>query len=262
MEIELLDYDKKSNKLVFAVHGTNASVVNAIRRIAMDEVPVLAIEEVEIRKNSSVMYDEMVAHRLGLVPLKTDLESYTLPESCKCGGVGCARCQLKLTLVSDAAGYVYSEELSSKDPKVKAVFGKMPVARLLKGQKLEIEATAVLGKGKEHAKWSPGLVYYKRYPVIRNVSEIKEPSLVESFPSVFELKGGKVVINEKGLVRSNISDSIDELTGGAVNVDDSENDFVVFVESWGQLDCREILESAVSIFEGKLADFQKELGKK
>ncbi len=262
MEISVLDYDKKANKLLVAMRDTNVAIVNAIRRIAIDEVPVMAVEDVEFRKNSSAIYDETIAHRIGLVPLKTDLEGYNLPEECKCSGAGCARCQVKLTLVAQGPCTVYSEELKSKDPKIKPAFGKMPIVSLLKGQKLEIEATAILGKGREHAKWSPGLVHYKHYPEIKNAGEIKDTSLVDRFPKVFELKGKKIGINEQEFVKSNLTDSMDELTGGAVVIEDMPNDFVMFVESWGQLECKEILESAVGIFNQKLESFQEELGKK
>ncbi len=262
MEIEVIDYDKKANRLFFVLKDSNVSIANALRRIAIDEVPVMAIEDVELRKNSSVLYDETVGHRLGLVPLKTDLESYNLPSECKCGGVGCARCQVKLTLEADEAGYVYSEGLKSKDPKIKPVFGKMPIVKLLKGQKLEIEATATLGLGKEHAKWSPGLVFYKHYPHLKIVREIKEQSLVELFPKIFESKSGKITINESEFLKSHLTDSIEEITEGAVKVEEDESSFVFVVESWGQLDCKEIMESAISIYEKKLAEFQKEMSKK
>ncbi len=262
MEIEILENDKKSNKLIFVLKDANTSIANALRRIAVDEVPVMAIEDVEIRKNSSVLYDEIIAHRLGLVPLKTDLESYNLPSGCKCEGAGCARCQAKLTLSYDDAGIVFSEELKPKDPKIKPVFGKIPIVKLLKGQKLEIEATAVLGTGKEHAKWSPGLVYYKHYPIIKMTGELKDPSLVEKFPKVFENKNGKISINEEEFIKSQLTDSIDEITGRAVEIEIKENDFVFFVESWGQLECKEIIEHAAGILGDKLDEFKEVLGKK
>ena len=262
MEVEILGYNKKANRLAFVVRDSSASMMNALRRIAIDEVPVMAIEDVEIRKNSSVLYDETIAHRLGLVPLTTDSESYNLPSECKCNGAGCARCQVKLTLSYDEPGMVYSDELKSKDPKIKPAFGKIPIVKLIKGQKLEVEVTAVLGKGKEHAKWSPGLVFYKHYPVFKITQEIKDHSLVETFPGIFEEKGGKISINESEFLKSHLTDSIEEITGGSVKVEDKENDFVVFVESWGQLGCKEILESSMEIFNDKLAAFQEGLKEK
>lgn len=161
MEVKIPDYDKKSNKLCFVLKNSDVVFANAIRRTIIDEVPTMAIEDVEFRRNNSVLYDEVIAHRLGLIPLKTDLKSYNLPSKCKCEGAGCARCQVKLILRSSTPGYVYASELKSQDPKISPVYPEMPIAKLLKGQKIELEAVAVLGKGKEHAKFSPGHAYYK-----------------------------------------------------------------------------------------------------
>ena len=160
MEIRVLSNNKEERKVSFIIKDETPAFANTLRRIMTDEVPTMAIEEVEFRKNNSIMYDEMVAHRLGLVPLTTDIKSYNLPEKCKCDGEGCARCQLKLTLkVPKGSGTVYASELKSKDSAVKPVYPKMPIVKLLKGQSLELEATAVLGKGGMHAKWSPCLAY-------------------------------------------------------------------------------------------------------
>src|SRR3989338_340192 len=167
MEIRVLDNNKEQGRLSFILKDSNPVFANTLRRLIIDEVPTMAIEDVEFSKNNSILYDEMIAHRLGLVPLKTDLKSYNLPEKCKCEGKGCSRCQLKMVLkVTKGSGTVYASEIKSKDPAVKPVYGDMPIVKLLKGQTLEIEATAVLGRGKDHSKWSPGLVYYKYKPII------------------------------------------------------------------------------------------------
>ena len=108
MNIELLKLDKKQKKLSFILKNASPAFANAIRRNAIEEVPVMAIEDVEFRNNSSVIYDEIVAHRLGLIPLTTDLKSYNLPDKCKCDGKGCAQCQLKLILKVRGQGVVYS----------------------------------------------------------------------------------------------------------------------------------------------------------
>ncbi len=259
MMLKLISKDE--NRLVFSADDVDAAFANALRRVAIQEVPVMAIEDVELRRNSSVLYDEIIAHRLGLVPLKTDLESYNLREKCKCNGVGCAQCTLKLSLKAIGPGIVPASELKSKDPKVKPVFGDTIIVKLLKGQKLELEATAILGKGKEHAKWSPGLVYYKKYPVFKTNGEIKDRTLAEKFPDIFELKGGKVTINEKNLIASHLSDSIESLTGGAVKTEDKENSYVFIVESWGQLSCQEIIEEALSQLTEKYEELKKGLTK-
>ena len=106
MNIQLLD--KQENSISFLFKGINPVIANTLRRLIINDVPVMAIEEAEISRNSSALYDETIAHRLGLIPIKTDLKSYTLPKECKCEGKGCQNCQLKLVLKVKGPCTVYS----------------------------------------------------------------------------------------------------------------------------------------------------------
>ena len=119
----------------------------------------MAIDEVVILENSSVLYDELMAHRLGLLPLKTDLERYILPEQCDCRSpLGCSKCRVLLVLDSQARDRVvtiYSGELVSEDKEVIPISDKIPIVKLATGQKVKLEAYAKLGRGKDHAKWQP-----------------------------------------------------------------------------------------------------------
>lgn len=150
-----------SDKAVFSFKDTHNSIVNSIRKIVLDEVPTFAIEDVEIIKNKSPLYDETVAHRLGLVPLKTDLKSYNFKNKCSCGGIGCALCEVKLTLKQDEAGYVYSGSIKSDDPQIVPVDLKIPITKLFSNNSIEINLKAILGVGREHAKWAPAHTYMK-----------------------------------------------------------------------------------------------------
>lgn len=131
--------ENKDNQIIFKTEITE-SLANAIRRY-FDEVPVLAIDEVEISKNDSSLYDETIAHRLGLVPLKMDKKVK----------------KVKLKLSVKKEGFVYSGELSPK----KVVYEGIPLTLLNKGQEIELVATACQGKGSEHSKFSPGLMFYR-----------------------------------------------------------------------------------------------------
>ncbi|PIY59935.1 DNA-directed RNA polymerase subunit D, partial [Candidatus Woesearchaeota archaeon CG_4_10_14_0_8_um_filter_47_5] len=131
MKISLHHRSKKYGKLSFVIEGTDVAFVNSLRRVIIDEVPTMAIETAEIRKNSSVLYDEILAHRLGLIPLKTDLKSYNLPTECPCGGERCAQCQLTLTLKAKGPKMIYAEDIQSQDPKITPVYPKMPIVQLL-----------------------------------------------------------------------------------------------------------------------------------
>ncbi len=258
MEVRLLD-KTKDGKVSFLLKGLDVFYANTIRRLMIEEVPVMAIEDVEIRDNSSALYDEILAHRLGLVPLKTDLKSYNLLEECTCKGQGCAKCTLKLTLTAKGPGMVYASDLKSKDPKVKPVFLKMPIVELFKDQKLKFEATAVLGKGIDHAKFSPGLFFYKNKPVIEILKKdaITEECIKACPKKIFVLKNKKVEIDKDKALTCDLCNACVEACKGAIKVEPSEKDIIFYVESFGQLSPREIVVKAVEILDTKIKDFDK-----
>ena len=263
MEIRVLDNNKEELKLSFMIKDSVQVFVNTLRRLMIDEVPTMAIEDVEFQKNNSILYDEMVAHRLGLVPLKTDLKSYNLPQKCKCEGKGCNRCQLKLVLkATKGSGTVYSSEIKSKDPAVKPVYGGMPIVKLLKGQTLELEATAVLGTGKQHVKWSPCHAYYKYRPIVEITGDVKNPEAVIEIDhnNIFEIKDRKLVINKDRVLDCDLSLDFSAIDKN-VKVTASNTDFVFYVESFGQLSCKEIITKAIDIFDEQLDEFVEELKK-
>src|SRR3989338_6024200 len=138
MDFKLLR--KQDNKLVFMLKDSDPAYANALRRIILSELPVLAIKRVTFVKNTSALFDEILALRLGLVPLITDLETYELPEKCSCRGAGCAKCQVIFTLKAEGPITVYASDFKCQDPKIKAVYGKIPLVQLLKDQELEFEA--------------------------------------------------------------------------------------------------------------------------
>ncbi|MEA3430036.1 MAG: DNA-directed RNA polymerase subunit D [Nanoarchaeota archaeon] len=259
MEIQYLSKDKE--KVSFLIKDSTAAFANTLRRTIVDEVPTMAIEDVEIRKNNCILYDEIVAHRLGLVVLKTDLKSYNLPSECKCGGEGCARCQCKLTLKSKSQ-IVTASELTSTDPKIVPVYSETPIAKLIKGQELELEATAVLGKGKEHAKWSPGLAFYKHPVNIKiNQSKIKNnDEIVEACPlNIFESKSGKLAINDKNVIKCHLCEACTDLCPQGIELNADRSSFIFTIESWGQLKPKDIIKKAVEVLDSKFDEFTKKV---
>ena len=121
-------------EMEFIVRGINSNVANALRRTA-NEIPVLAVDAVEISKNDSVLYDEILAHRIGLIPLKAD-KTFTLPEDCTCKRKGCTKCTAALTLKAVGPAVVKSGNLKSRT--IKPVFPDMPIVLLQKDQELEL----------------------------------------------------------------------------------------------------------------------------
>ena len=151
--------EETGNSVTLQLEGIDRSYANAVRRFCIAEVPAMAIDDVVILENSSVLYDEILAHRLGMIPIKTDLDRYNLPEDCDCGNpLGCHKCRVLFVLDAkgkDKVSTVYSGDLVSEDREVRPVSESIPVVKLAQGQSVKLEAYARLGKGKEHAKWQP-----------------------------------------------------------------------------------------------------------
>ncbi len=259
MNIKLLE--KSDDKASFVLEGCKVSFANSLRRSVIEEVPTLAVEDVEFRENSSALYDEIIAHRLGLLPIKTDLKSYTPYDVCECEGAGCAKCQLKLTLKEKGPKMVYASDIKSKDPKATPVYPKTPIVKLLKNHELECEMTAVVGRGKEHVKWSPGHVYYKHVPEIK-ISKKGEKKLecIEVCPhDIFVEKKGKLAIDKDKVMDCTLCGACEDLTKGEVKVEKQEESFVFYVESWGQLEPQEIMKTSSELLRDKLRTFVSEL---
>lgn len=131
---------------------------NALRRICLNGIPVFAIDTVDIIENSSVLADEALAHRLALIPIKTDLTRFAEPSKCECKSeTGCSNCRVMLVLDSgdtNTTRTVFSNELSSEDKDVSPISDKIPIITLTEGQRVKVEAYAKLGRGSEHAKWN------------------------------------------------------------------------------------------------------------
>ena len=158
IKIEILERAKDTIK--FSVEGVKPSFTNVLRRIMISEVPTMAIEWIDFRKNDSAMYDEILAHRLGLIPLTYEKKAYKLPEECRDASVKDTQCYAKLKLKKKGPCVVYSGDLDSDDESVKPVFDKIPIVELLEGQEVELIAYARLGYGKEHIKWQGAVVGY------------------------------------------------------------------------------------------------------
>ncbi len=255
MEIKLLE--KSEDNAKFLVQGIDFSFANLIRRSIMDEVPVMAIDEVTFHKNSSALYDEIIAHRLGLLPLSTDLKSYEVKEKCKCDGKGCARCQLNLVLQAKGPCTVYAENIKSKDPKVKPVQPNMPIIKLLKGQQLQFEATASLGYGRTHVKYSPGLVFYRQVADVKLKGDTDRDKLNKICPqNILVLAGSKLKVSDNlkcdmCLACADISKEIE--------ITPKEDEFIFEVESWGQLDPKAMVLAGLESFKDKLKEMDKQL---
>jgi DNA-directed RNA polymerase subunit D len=255
MDIKLIKQDKDHHRTTFLIKDTTPAFVNALRRSIIEAVPTMAIEDVEFKQNSSVMYDEMIALRLGLLPLKTDLGSYNIISECTCKGEGCAKCTVTFTLSAKGPCIVYASDLKSKDPAIVPVYPDMPITKLLKGQELELTATARLGFGKEHSKWTPAHAYYAQEPKVKVNNN--SPKLVECKskypPQIFD--GGK--ISDKKIIELNLVDAVEGICDEVVKVEYDDKNIIFSIETFGQLDLKTIVKKALDSLKSQADDFVK-----
>lgn len=190
--VKLLDL--KQDNLTFELSDTDISMANSLRRIMIAEVPTLAIDLVEFRTNTTCMQDEYIAHRLGLIPLRSnrDMSKWNYNHACDCED-NCSRCSVRLSLdchFNTMAGddkeqfrSVTTRHLISSDPDVQPVHfsseeeelmsqdNGIVIIKLGPGQSLQFQAIAKKGIGKEHTKWSPVCTVALKYDPIVKLDE-------------------------------------------------------------------------------------------
>jgi DNA-directed RNA polymerase subunit D len=258
MEFEILE--EKGDLLRFVMRDTIPAFANAVRRSMLADVPVMAIEDVIMVENSSVMYDEILAHRLGLVPLKTDLDAFVLPEECDCkSDLGCSKCRASFILEAEATDdttTVYSGDLKPATSVV-PVSDKIPIVKLARGQKIRLEAYARLGRGSEHAKWQPvSTAAYKYLPKITLKAEnLSNPEdVIKSCPpKVYASDASRKIFVKNELdctmCMACVQEAVasDERRGAPVKVEGDDSTFVFRIESTGALPPRRILKEAATL---------------
>jgi len=261
---------KTDTTMRLIIRDTDASFMNSLRRIMLAEVPCMAIQDVVIVENSSMLHDEILAHRLGLIPLTTDLDSYNLPEECRCKSeFGCNLCRVSLALnveAVDGTRTVYSGDLVSENSDIKPVSDEIPIVKLVSGQRIKLEAYARLGKGRVHAKWQPvSMCVYKYFPQI-SVDEKRCDACggcVKVCP-----KEVLVAVEKKIEVRNLIDcvlckDCVEACPTDppAIEITWDKNTFIYDIESTGVLPVERIVLESLSILDKKVSGFVKGLKK-
>jgi len=283
MEIQVLDQTPLKLKLL--VKDIPLHVLNSIRRTTMTDVPTMAIDYVVFTINTSVFYDEYIAHRLGLIPLtsKEALGKYKPPEECREAGekgVFSEDCYVKFEL--EAVGepgrikIIYSGDLKTSDPDVKPVYDNIPivaltgrVSKILETehefkQEIKLEAYARLGRGREHSKWSPVSIASHKYVPVINIDESKCKGsgcikCIDICPkNVFELKDDKIVVNHSRIYDCTLCRQCElQCPYEAISVGWIDGSYILTIETTGALPPKTVLLEAVNILIDKIDKLEK-----
>lgn len=257
MELEIRKLE--GNEMEFVLSDSNPAFANSLRRAATREVPIMAIDEVEFKTNDSAMYDEILAHQLALVPLRTPLKGYVLPSECGCREGRCPKCSVDLTLKREGPATATSGNLKSSDEEVTPLSSSVSLVKLDKGQRLELTAIARLGLGKEHAKWQPGIVAYKYMPVLEFDKKACNAcgECVKACPqNILELVDEKIRVKDPTLCTM-CKGCLEVCPKDAVKVTGDPTKFIFRIESSGTLPPEQILLQAMKVLGDKFEEFSK-----
>ena len=239
-DVAFIDRDDRDAR--FLVRGITPAFANGIRRAMVADVPTLSIDTVRVVENSSVMFDEQIGHRLGMVPLSAPPNEFE-------SGKG-----VRLALDVSGPGTAYSGDLVSSDAVVEPAEDNVPIIELKEGQRLEVEAEAVLDTGKSHAKHQGGVAvgyrHLQRVEVVGDREEFadEEPTILRG---VIEDDGELVPAEEFD------HDLTNRYPGKEVAVEDVPNAFVFHVETDGSLTVEELVTAAVDSLEARANELKE-----
>ncbi|GLT98231.1 hypothetical protein SLE2022_204500 [Rubroshorea leprosula] len=277
--------EMKDDYLKFELRDTDASMANALRRVMMAEVPTIAIHLVEIEVNSSVLNDDFIAHRLGLIPLRSEraMSMRSWLDCDACAGDGqCESCSVEFHLrakcMTDQTLDVTSKDLYSSDHTVVPVDFTdssgyesseqrgITIVKLRHGQELRLRAIARKGIGKDHAKWSPAATVtfihepeiYINEDMMETLTLEEKQSLVESSPTkVFAIDPNtqQVVVDdpEAYTYDDEVLKKVEAMgKPGLIEIHPKENSFIFTVESTGAIKASQLLLNAIEVLKQKL----------
>jgi DNA-directed RNA polymerase subunit D len=234
-DVSFVTRDDRSARVL--IRGLTPATANGVRRAMIADVPTFSIDTVRFVENSSVMFDEMVGLRLGLVPLTTPLDDYEIGET------------VTLALEKEGPGTAYSGDLESADDLVQPADDDIPIIELKEGQRLEFEADAVLDDGKAHAKHQGGVAvgyrHLQRVNVVGDREEFDDPD-PQILRGVIETEDGELVHTDEF-----DNDLTNRYPGKEIEVEEVPGAFVFHVESDGSLDVEELLLRAVDTLQDR-----------
>jgi DNA-directed RNA polymerases I and III subunit RPAC1 len=287
LDIKVLSLSEED--ITFDIAGIDPSTANALRRIFISEIPTMAIEKVNMWQNTSVIPDEVLAHRMGLVPIKVDPRKFDYKNKEDHDESNCVKfklhvkCTRKNTpeakdrnndispeddekLFNHASVYtsdmkwepIGKQKKNFKNTPIRPVYEDILLAKLRPGQEIEMELLWEKGIGKTHAKWSPvATTYYRLLPDITLKEDIigeEAEELKSKCPmNVFDIEdSGKLFVKNSRACTTWRECIRDEKFTNKITLAKLKNHFEFTVESVGMLKPEEIVTEGIKILQEKV----------
>eukprot|EP00750_Incisomonas_marina_P002889 INCI12749.1.p1 GENE.INCI12749.1~~INCI12749.1.p1 ORF type:complete len:340 (+),score=81.54 INCI12749.1:121-1140(+) len=269
-------------EIVFDIVGIDCSIANALRRIVLNDVETMAVEQVMYYQNTGIMQDEKLAHRLGLIPILADAANFEArPEATGEPNatendtlvfeldVECTEADVDRSDPSKLSKTVYSSELKwvphgsqaerFKGHEPRPFHSDIIITRLGVGQKIKATCFAQKGSGRDHCKWQPATIFYRQLPVVRLLQDIKGEEAdtwkKADVADVFDIEGtGK---NKKLQVarprNCTMAKNFLLLPGGREKIflGHKEDHFLFTIEPIGQMSAREVFLRSLAELKAK-----------
>lgn len=275
MDIEILEMAER--KARFILKNSSPAMANALRRTLLSDIPKMAIDKVEFHlgpimsgdkeyESVTPLFDEIIAHRLGMVPVPTDLDLFVPQSECVCGGEGCPSCSIMYSLNKIGPCTVLSGDLmplGNQDLKVKDEF--IPIVELTDGQAVLIYAHAVMGTAKTHVKWQVcNGVGYKYMPEI-SIDEARAGDedmreCAKICPKhALGVEDGKLTVVDS--MACCMCDTCMNHVGerGGIKVTGDDSNFLFTFETDGSLTAQQALDKALEVLTDEAMDFKSQL---
>lgn len=290
VKIKILN--ETEEKIQILLSKTDRSFANALRRSLISDTPKMAIDSVtfqlgtkeqdeEIWETTGPLPDEMVAQRLAMIPIPTVHDKFHFQDECpNCKDVveeerGCVECQMIYTCVvfgSEEGRWVTAGDmkyLGEGSLEISDEYKTIPITKLLKGQMIEFYATAIMGRGREHTKWSPvcGVSFHpRRIGVLNNKkkSKILWDMDLEINAKDFD-KDGKLKDIDKVAILSDELNHVGEGTeasrefGDAITLEEVSGEFILEFETDGSMEPKVAFMKAVEELAGRFGSLEQDL---
>lgn len=284
MDIKILE--QTDTKIRFVIEKADPTIPNSLRRVLLNDIPKMAIEDVEFHLGSirdedgreyesiSPLFDEIVAHRLGMLPIPSEMSLYGFREDCDCADEGCPNCTIMYTLNKKGPCTVYSGDLEPLGDRNLAIKEDLiPIVKLSERQALLIYATAVMGIGKKHAKWQVvtncGYKYHPTVEIDKDECDLCGLCTSACPKNILVFENSKLRIEKDKVLDCNVcmacveaclagtrqgSENQKEKSPLTVKGDDTK--FIFIFETDGAISAKDTLDKALELLEERFTTFR------